>query len=108
MESFLKTIQALLGSKTSSAIPVSPNTFADIIKQLEAPVVKEEKSPLQVFQDVFYKESMSKLEVEMLKMEPHTKYTGYQYWFDSGGNKFCDWVPCMIRPEVEYCCYGKN
>ena len=108
MDSFLKIIKSLLGSKAKVAIPISPSTFADIIKQLEEPVVKKEKSPIQVFQDVFYKESMAKLEVEMLKMEPHNHYTGHQYWFDNEGNKFCDWVPCIVRPEILYCNYGKN
>jgi len=103
---FHKLFQTLLGSK--AVVPLSPNTFADIVKQLEEPIIKKEKTPIQVFQDVFYKESMAKLEVEMLKMEPIKQYTGHQVWFDNEGNKFCDWVPCSIRPEIEYCCYGKN
>jgi hypothetical protein len=105
MDVFYKYLQTLLGSKT--AIAITPSTFADIVKQLEEPIVKKEKTPLQVFNDAYYKESMSKLEVEMLKMEPNKQFTGYYVWLDRG-IKFSDWVPCVIRPEIEYCCYGKN
>ena len=105
MDIIYKYLQTLLGYKT--AIVITPNTFADIVKQLEKPIVKKEKTPIQIFNDTFYKESMTKLEVEMLKMEPVKRFTGYRVWLDQG-IKFSDWVPCAIRPEIEYCCYGKN
>jgi hypothetical protein len=83
-----------------------PNNLEDLLKQFDTP--KKEKTPLQIFQDYYYKESMSKLEVEMLKLEPIKVFKGVQLWSELDGTKFFDWVPCSVRPEVIYCCYGKN
>lgn len=107
MDIFQKLFKSLL-SYPKVALKISPNSFADIVKQLEQPSLKKEKTPLQIFQDYIYKESMSKLEVEMLKMEPDRCYKGFQIYYDNSGNKFFDWVPCVIRPEIVYCSYGKN
>ena len=30
---------------------------------------------------------------------------GYEF---KDGNKYFDFVPCVLRPEVLYCAYGKN
>jgi len=105
MELFHKIFKSLLGNP-EVAIPISPCTFADIIKQFDQP--KKEKTSIQVFQDYFYKESMANLEVEMLKLDPYIIFKGYQTWIDNQGVKFCDWVPCVLSPEIYYCCYGKN
>jgi len=51
---------------------------------------------------------MAALEVDMLKMDPSLIYRGGQMWFDHEGNKYFDFVPCVLRPEVLYCAYGKN
>ena len=51
---------------------------------------------------------MASLEVEMLRMDPPKVFKGQQLWKDVYGNKFYDWVPCIVRPEIIYCSYGKN
>jgi hypothetical protein len=51
---------------------------------------------------------MAALEVNMLKMDPANEFRGVQIYMDNSGNKFLDWVPCVVRPEVIYCSYGKS
>lgn len=85
---------------------VGPNTFDELLKQFDAP--PKEKTKEDIIRDYTVKETMAKLEVDMLMMEPTTFFRGFQQWYDSEGNKYFDWMPCATRPEVIYCSYGKN
>lgn len=85
---------------------VGPNNFTELLKQFDQP--PKEKTPADVIRDYTIRETMAKLEVEMLMMEPTCYYKGFQTWYDNEGNKFFDWVLCATRPEVIYCSYGKN
>jgi hypothetical protein len=86
---------------------IGPNNLAELLKQFNQPI-KKEKNNKDVIKDYTIKETMAKLEVDMLTMEPTSYYRGFQSWYDNKGNKFLDWIPCAIRPEVIYCSYGKN
>lgn len=85
---------------------VGPNTFQELLKQFDEP--KKEKTNEDIIRDYQVREALAGLEVDMLKMEPANVYKGHQYYIDNEGNKFYDWVPCVVRPEVVYCSYGKN
>lgn len=85
---------------------VGPNNFAELLKQFDAP--KKEKTNEDIIRDYQIKETLAALEVDMLKMDPPNVYKGSQTFYDKEGNKFFDWVPCITRPEVVYCSYGKN
>lgn len=85
---------------------VGPNNFAELLKQFDNP--PKEKTQEDIIRDYQVKETMAKLEVDMLMMEPTTFYRGFQMWYDNDGNKYFDWMPCATRPEVVYCSYGKN
>lgn len=93
-------------SKQSVVYSIGPNNFQELLKQFEQP--KKEKTKEDIIRDYQVKETLSKLEVEMLMMEPTTFYKGFQQWKDLEGNKYFDWMPCATRPEVIYCSYGKN
>lgn len=83
-----------------------PNTLDELLKQFDAP--KKEKTNEDIIRDYTVKEAMANLEVEMLRMEPAKCFRGSQIWYNNDGKKFYDWVPCVLRPEVIYCSYGKN
>lgn len=85
---------------------VGPNNFSELLKQFDLP--PKEKTQEDIIRDYTVKETMAKLEVDMLMMEPTTFYRGFQQWLDNDGNKYFDWMPCATRPEVIYCSYGKN
>lgn len=83
-----------------------PNTLEELLTQFNLP--KKEKTAEEVIRNYQVFLTMANLELEMLKMSPSLAFMGYQYWIDFEGTKFCDFVPCITRPEVVYCCYGKN
>lgn len=83
-----------------------PNDLDEILKQFDQP--KKEKTQEDIIRDYQVRETMAKLEVDMLMMEPTTFFRGCQRWVDSEGNKYFDFVYCATRPEVIYCSYGKN
>lgn len=83
-----------------------PNTLSELLDQFDLPT--KEKTQEDIIRDYQVFITMANLEVEMLKMEPSKAFRGLQIWLDNNGNKFIDWVPCIIRPEVVYCSYGKN
>lgn len=83
-----------------------PNTLAELLTQFDQP--PKEKTTSEIIRDFQVKETITALEVDMLKMEPSLKFNGHQCWFNSEGSKFYDWVPCSLRPDILYCCYGKN
>jgi len=83
-----------------------PNNLEELLKQFDHPV--KEKTKEDIIRDYTVKETMAKLEVDMLSMEPSQVFKGQHYFTNNEGISFYDWVPCVIRPEVIYCSYGKN
>jgi len=107
MQIFSKIISFLNPYSFKGNVYISgPNTLEELLKQFDQPI--KEKTTKDVVRDYQVKETLAALEVDMLKMDPANVYKGHQYWYDNEGNKFYDWVPCVVRPEVVYCAYGKN
>ena len=103
MISFFKN---LFSSNIKGVYTVGPNNLVELLKQFDQP--KKEKTPEDIIRDYTVKETMAALEVEMLRMDPSLSYQGYQKFQDKDGNTYFEWVPCIVRPEVTYCSYGKN
>lgn len=97
-KNFLKQQQEVISSSTCS--------FDDILKQFDQP--KKQKTKEEIVNDYAIKEMIATYEVEYLRESPATLFTGNQAWYDNEGNKFFDFVPCSVRPEVILCSYGKN
>lgn len=95
-----------LDSTNKSIYSVGPNTLEELLKQFDQP--PKEKTKEDIIRDYQVRETLAALEVDMLKMEPSEVYKGSQFWTDNEGKKFFDFVPCVTRPEVIYCSYGKN
>ena len=107
MQSIIKTIKDLILGKSYNPINQSPESdFSYILKQFELP--PKVKTEQDIIRDYTVKMTMHNLEWEMLKLDPSVCFQGFQTWYDHEGNKFFDWVPCVIRPDVFYCSYGKN
>ena len=106
MEFFSKIITSLLIKSAKTVVHTGPNTMDELLKQFDEP--PKQKTPEDIVRDYQVKETMAALEVDMLKMDPSLFYRGTQMWFDGDGNKYFDFVPCVLRPEVLYCAYGKN
>jgi len=51
---------------------------------------------------------MAAIEIDLLKMGPPIKFYSHNWVEYEGGKAYYDWVPCIVRPEIIYCCYGKN
>jgi hypothetical protein len=92
------------GSKVK-VYSVGPNNFAELLKQFDQP--PKQKTPEDIVRDYTVKETMAALELSYLREDPATFYRGSQTYYNEGV-KYYDWVPCALRPEVVYCCYGKN
>ena len=105
MQIFSKILTFLNSQTHKGVYSIGPNNFAELLKQFDQP--KKEKTQEDIIRDYQVRETMAALEVDMLKMEPSNVYTGHQIWYNDG-KKFYDWVPCITRPEVIYCSYGKN
>jgi len=93
--------------KAPNKTMTGPNTLAELLEQFKThnPV---SKTPEDIVRDYTIKETMASLELSYLRQDPAIFYTGNQVWYDQDGNKYFDFVPCVMRPEVHYCCYGKN
>ena len=83
-----------------------PNTLEDLLKQFD--LSPKEVTKQEIINTYLAKETMAALELSYLKDDPSFVYRGNQIWYDHDGNKYFDFVPCVMRPEVHYCCYGKN
>lgn len=83
-----------------------PNNLEELLQQFDWPVKTKTNQELLKHHQI--QQSMYELEMQMLKMEPHVMFQGIQKWSDAQGNKYFDWVPVCVRPEVTYCCYSKN
>ena len=98
-------IKSLSIKKPTAIYSVGPNNFAELLEQFDAP--PKEKTATNIMQDYKVFLTMAQLEVDMLAMDPPAMYLGTQTWHEQDKKCF-DFVPCMVRPEVVYCTYGKN
>jgi len=99
---FLKKI--LIKNKTP-VYHTGPNTLGELLEQFDQP--KKEKTADDIVKDYQIKETIRAIEVEFLRGEPSKAFYG-AYKFNDSNSKFIDFVPCIIRPEVIFCSYGKN
>lgn len=83
-----------------------PNTLDELLTQFDLP--KKEKTIEEINRHFCIQVAMYQLELDYLKDQPSQSYKGLQRWIDESGNKFFDWVPCVVRPDVIYCGHGKN
>jgi 4-aminobutyrate aminotransferase-like enzyme len=104
MELFSKLIAPLLSKQ--KVVYTGPNTLDELLEQFDKP--PKEKTQQDIIRDYQVKETMAALELSYLKDDPSLIYHGNQVWYDHDGNKYFDFVTCVVRPEVHYCCYGKN
>jgi len=104
MELFSKLITSLVSKQ--KVLYTGPNTLNELLEQFDTP--PKEKTQEDIIRDYTVKETMAALELSYLKDDPSFVYYGNQVWYDHDGNKYFDFVPCVVRPEVHYCCYGKN
>lgn len=74
------------------------NTLSDIITALGEPPKK--KSTLEIANDYMAFLTMAELELFYLRNDPALMFRGTHH--DTVG------IPCAVRPEVIYCCLGKN
>lgn len=106
LESICKTFKSLLNLGKNNQPKEGPNSLEELLKQFDTiPKQKTDKDIVRDFQ-IFI--TMAQLEVEMLRLDPSIAFKGQQFWTDDKGHKFYDWVPCVVRPEVLYCCNNKN
>ena len=106
MDILHKIINALLGTSSLKIVPIGPGTLDELLKQFDEP--PKQKSSEEIVRDYQIKETMAKMELDLLVMDPSLEYRGCQSWYDQDKNKYFDFVPCVVRPEVIYCSYGKN
>jgi len=111
MSNIFKILQSLLNSSmfcgTNKAVySVGPNNLSELLMQFDQPA--HQKSTKQLADEIYYTEKFKKLELDFLKSAPDTKFTGSWKTENSDGTMDIDFVPCVIRPEVFFCCYGKN
>ena len=105
MDFLHKVIKALIGTPVVK-LTTGPNNLNELLEQFDAPPKKN--TPEYIVKDYQIKQTVAAIEVDLLKLDPSTCYKGHQVWYGSDGNKFFDWVPCVTRPEVIFCSYGKN
>ena len=104
MDFYNKIIQALKSPKTLAS---GPNTLSELLEQFALPPTPPPPKEV-VIKTYQIKETIAAVEIDLLKMDPALEYRGGQMWYDKDGNKYFDFVPCVVRPEVLYCSYGKN
>jgi hypothetical protein len=105
-KAFFQNISNFFNNKTKATNSIGPNNFAELLKQFDDPV--KIKTQEDVIRDYTVLETMRLLELDMLKLEPSCMYRGIQRSKDNDGGLFIDFVPCVVRPEVVYCSYGKS
>lgn len=94
------------GSKLLKIYSVGPNNLAELLKQFDQP--PKLKTTDEIVYAYMAKETMASLELSYLREDPALSYRGSQVWYDKDGNKYFDFVPCVVRPEVLYTTYGKS
>lgn len=111
LHNIMQIFSKIFGSIVSSfcykpgVYSVGPNNFAELMKQFDVP--PKIKTQQEIVRDYQIKETMAALELDMLRMDPSVEYLGTYTWHEAGKKCF-DFVPCVVRPEVVYCSYGKN
>lgn len=104
MDVYHKIIQAL----NIACVPAAgPNTLGELLQQFALPAAPPPAAEV-VVTTYQIKQTIAAVELDILKMDPALEYRGCQKWHDQSGNKYFDFVPCVVRPEVVYCSYGKN
>ena len=83
-----------------------PNSLAELMQQFDVP--PKQKTAEDIIRDYQMKEIMTQLELSYLQGDPAICYQGNQRWYDAAGNKYFDFVPCVLRPEVLYCNCSKS
>lgn len=109
MEFIQNLFKAWFGSNTkiySASNNSGPNTLEELLEQFNLPA--KQKTDTDIIRDYQVKETLAALEVDMLRMDRALNFRGYYGWSDEDGNKLFDFVPCVVRPEVLYCCNGKS
>lgn len=109
LESICNTVKALLSFNikfTPKPKQEGPNTLEELLKQFDLPV--KEKTQEDIIRDYMVRETMAALELEMLKMDPARGYLGSTRINYEDGTVYINFVPCIVRPDVLYCSYGKN
>lgn len=101
-----KIVQALIGKPYMQGYSVGPNNLAELLEQFDKPAIQ--KTSEDAIRDFKTRIAMANLEMEMLKLEPSVVYRGCQRWQDAQGNKYFDFVPCIVRPEVVYCATSRD
>jgi len=104
VELFHKLVAAFLGKP--KVLCIGPNTLDELLVQFDVP--PKEKTVQDIIRDYQIKETMAGLEVDMLKMDPALAYKGHQSWFNENNVLSLHQMPCVVRPEVIYCSYGKS
>jgi len=86
--------------------PTGPNSLEELLLQFDLP--KKEKTKEDIIRDYQVFLTMAAIEIDLLKMGPPIKFYSHNWVEYEGGKAYYDWVPCIVRPEIIYCCYGKN
>lgn len=89
-----------------SMVNTGPNNLAELLQQFDQPV--KQKTAQDTIRDHYMKEAMACLELSYLRDDPAICYQGNHRWHDAQGNKYFDFVPCALRPEVLYCNYSRS
>lgn len=105
MEFIQNFIKNLL-NKGTAVYSVGPNNLQELLKQFDEPA--KPKTDQQVAMDLFYTEKFAEMELDFLKNSPDVAFQGSWKVNNSDGTIDIDFVPCSVRPEVLYCCHGKN
>ena len=103
----LEFIKKLFAGTKKNTPMTGPNTLHELLEQFKT-LKPAPKTPDEVVRDYAIREAMASLELSNLRDDPALFYSGNQIWYDQDGNKYFDFVPCVVRPEVPYCCYDKN
>lgn len=109
LESICNTFKSLLSFKKAviiKPIQTGPNTLDELLQQFD--LVLKEKTQQDVIKDYMIKETMARLELEMLRMDPARGFLGTTRIKHDDGTIYINFVPCIVRPDVVYCAYGKN
>ena len=83
-----------------------PDTLQQLLQQFDAPA--KCKTQADIIRDYQVKETLTALELDMLRMDPTVFYAGAHVVCDERSHVHVHAVPCACRPDVVYCCHGKS
>ena len=101
-----KILQTNLFASGKTYYAVGPNNLNELLKQFDQP--PKQKTPEEIIQKYCIQVAMYQYELEMLRMEVSNHYMGSIRVNNNNGTVDIDFVPCVVRPDVVYCSYGKN